>query len=428
LIKDLPVVKVYHEDKNCRCDRCDQQMNEMGEKFIRQDAVVIPPQVYVEEHIAITYDCNCHDPELEAKNIVTAPVPKSPISGSLASPSVLAWTIHNKFELSLPLYRQAGEWAFYGLEVSDRTLGNWVNISLHDWGMPLYDLLHQYVLQKPILHVDETVYQILQRSDGKPATSEARMWLVRSTYGEDKPIAYYRSTLTRSQPEAELLLAGYVGYLQTDGYQVYKNLDNVDQIGCWAHMRRKYFDIGFTKGIAAQGVAHCNAMFEVERSLKDLNPDERHKQRLSLLKPLMDKFFDWVDQESDGCSGKLATAMTYAKNQKESLLRVLDDGRLQLSNNLAENSIRPIAIGRKNYLFSTSERGAMANAIAYTLIETAKINGIIPFEYLKYLFTHLPNAEFRRNSELLEDFLPWSQNIQANCGKQDKQKAIASTA
>lgn len=148
-------------------------MKQMGEKFIRKEAVVIPPQVYIEEHIAITYDCDCHDPYFEAKNMWTTPVPKSPLLGSLASPSVLAWTIHNKFELSLPLYRQKSEWSFYGLELSDRTLANWVNNSLNDWGSPIYDLLHDYILEKSVLHADETVYQILRRSDGKPATSES---------------------------------------------------------------------------------------------------------------------------------------------------------------------------------------------------------------------------------------------------------------
>ena len=148
LIKDLPVQKIYHDDPTCKCESCQKQMKKMGEKFIRKEAVVIPPQVYIEEHIAVTYDCDCHDPYFEAKNIKTTPVPKSPLSGSLASPSVLAWAIHNKFELSLPLYRQSNEWSFYGLEVSDRTLCNWVNLSLHEWGMPIYNLLHEYVLKK----------------------------------------------------------------------------------------------------------------------------------------------------------------------------------------------------------------------------------------------------------------------------------------
>lgn len=423
IIKDLPVQQIYHKDDNCTCGNCQQKMKEMGKKFIRRDAVVIPPQVYIEEHIAITYHCDCHNYG-EVKNIVTAQSPKSPISGSLASPSVLAWTIHNKFELSLPLYRQKSEWSFYGLEVSDTTLANWVNNSLNDWGSPIYDLLHDYVLEKSVLHADETVYQILRRSDGKPATSESRMWLVRTSHGEEKPIAYYKSTLTRAQIEAELLLAGFEGYLHTDGYQVYKNLNNVDQIGCWAHVRRKFNDVGFTTGLAAKGVAYCNSMFDTERKLKDLAPDVRCEKRKMYLRPLMDQFFDWLD-EIGNCSGKLKTAVTYARNQKEALLRVLDDGRLQLSNNLAEGSIRPIAIGRKNYLFSTSEKGAMANAIAYTLIETAKLNGIIPYEYLKYLFTHLPNTDFRRQPELLEDFLPWSEKIKSHCRKL---KALTSTA
>ena len=387
----------------------------MGEKFIRRNSVIIPPQVYVEEHYAITYDCDCHDYD-ETKNIHTASVPKPPLSGSMSSPSTLAWTVHQKFELHLPLYRQASEWEFYGLKISDRTLCNWTNIALHDWGAPIYDLIHHYMLKRSVLHVDETVWQILRRSDGKPATSDGRMWIARSTHGEENPFAYYRATLTRAQPEAELLLNGFVGYLQTDGYQVYKNLDNMIQVGCWTHVRRKFNDVGFTTGFAAHAVIRCNAMFEVERSLKELTPDKRVIKREELLKPLFDEFYVWLDT-IDNPSGKLKTAINYAINQKLALYRVLDDGRLQLSNNLAEQKVRPVTLGRKNHLFSTSERGASANAIAYTLIETAKLNGLIPYEYLKYLFTHLPNTDFRRNPKALEDFLPWSLNILNNCTK-----------
>ena len=219
----MRVEKIYHEEPGCKCGHCQKEMKQMGEKFIRKNSVIIPPQVYVEEHYAITYDCDCHAYD-ESKNIRTASVPKTPLAGSLASPSTLAWTIHQKFELHLPLYRQSSEWAFYGLEISDRTLINWTNISLTDWGTPIYDLIHEYMLKRSVLHVDETVWQILRRSDGKPATSDTRMWLVRSSHDEENPFAYYRATLTRAQAEAEILLDGFVGYLQTDGYQVYKNL------------------------------------------------------------------------------------------------------------------------------------------------------------------------------------------------------------
>jgi len=239
----------------------------------------------------------------------------------------------------------------------------------------------------------------------------------------------HRATLTRSQPEAKLLLDGFVGYIQTDGYQVYKNLDNMIQVGCWAHVRRKFNDVGFTTGLAAHAVIRCNKMFEVERKINELklNPNERLLKREELLKPLMDEFYVWLDTIGE-CSGKLKEAVNYALNQKESLYRMLEDGRLQLSNNLAEQKIRPVAMGRKNYLFSTSERGAAANAIAYTLIETAKLNGIIPYEYLKYLFTHLPNTDFRRHPQLLEDFLPWSHNVKALCTTKTPLPVISLTA
>ena len=229
-------------------------------------------------------------------------------------------------------------------------------------------------------------------------------------------LSFYRTNLP-SLPISFLTILGvrlHYTIGDANSYQVYKNLDNAEQVGCWAHVHRKFHDIGFTTGFTAQGVAKCNSMFEVERDLKNLEVNERQDQRTQQLKPLIDDFFKWLDTIGD-CGSKLKEAVKYSRNQKDSLLKVLDDGRLELSNNLAERSIRPIAIGRKNYLFSTSEKGATANAIAYTLIETAKLNGIIPYAYLNYLFTHLPNTDFQRNPHLLEDFLPWVDTIKAHC-------------
>jgi len=154
-------------------------------------------------------------------------------------------------------------------------------------------------------------------------------------------------------------------------------------------------------------------MFEVERDLETLTPEVRYIERQTRLKPNINEFYEWLGTFT--ALGNLKKAVDYTLNLKVALVRVLENGRLQLSNNHCEQMITPLVVGRKNHLFSTSERGATANAIAYSIIQTAKANGLDPFKYLEYLFTHLPNLDFRQQPELLEDFLPWSENVKANC-------------
>ena len=162
------------------------------------------------------------------------------------------------------------------------------------------------------------------------------------------------------------------------------------------------------------GVDYCNKLFSLERKFKLLTPEERFEKRQIESKPIVEEFYEWLGSFY-AMKGKLQTAVTYAINQKQELTRFLEDGRLQLSNNLMEEKIRPIAIGRKNYLFSTSEQGATTNAMVYTLIETAKENKINVSKYLTYLFEKLPNLNFHQNSDLLQEFLPWSKNVKELC-------------
>jgi transposase len=417
IIKDLPVEEIHHrlseEERMCPCCAC--QMKRLGETKVRDEVVYIPASIFVRRHFTESLYCDaCIDEEVEGKIVVTAVVPKPPIRNSLASPSLLAQILHNKFRLSLPLYRQVDDWNQYGLKASYRTLINWVNIANHDWLSGLYKLIHQHIMSQEKLHADETVYQVLNRTDGKPATSEARIWLATTTEDAKLPAVYYQSSLSRSQACADELLTGFRGYLHTDGYQVYKNIKGIIQVGCWAHTRRKFKDVKSKAGIAGVAISYCDKLFKIERKLAELPADRRKQKRIQLLKPIMDEFFNWLLTVYT-VKGKLQTAVEYALNQKESLMNILYDGELSLSNNFCERGMRIIAIGRKNYLFSTSVKGAQANAMAYTLMETAKLNGINDFKYLEYLFTHLPNINFHRYPELLVDFLPWSHSIQNYC-------------
>ena len=298
--------------------------------------------------------------------------------------------------------------------MSDKTLSNWIMIASHDWLRPIYDLLRKELVLNQVLHADETPYQILNRADGKPATSQARVWLFRTIKNTEHPIAYYHADLTRERAVATTILEGFKGYLHCDGYSGYKNIPNLSLVGCWAHVRRKFFEIPGNNGKAQKAVEYCDKIFSFEKTIKGLSPEERQKQRQLVIKPVVEEFFDWL-QSFYAMKGKLQTAVMYALNQKVELLRFLEDGNLEASNNLAEQGIRPIAIGRKNYLFSTSMKGATANAMAYTIIETAKANRLNPSKYLNYLFEKLPNTDFIRNPDVLVDFLPWAKSVQETC-------------
>ena len=414
----MPIVEVHHELPECErdCDCCGNQMEKLGVKLIREEVVYVPARLYKNHHIQHSYECNCHNQEFEAKPIKSAVVPRAVFDRSYVGPSLLAQVFHLKYVLSVPLYRQINDWMRIGLYVERKTLANWAINGADYYLKPVYDLLLTELRSRDVAHGDETPFQILNRSDQKPATSQSRMWTFHTLLDAPKPVIVYHSSLTRARPVIEEVMAGFEGYLHCDGYVSYQKINGIITVGCWAHARRYFVEVSVPKDGTSQAttaIRYINKMFKVERELKSLEPVERHKERQKRLKPIIDEFYDWLATLS--ALGKLRVAVEYALNQKESLVRILEDGRLQLSNNHCEQQIKTLVIGRKNYLFSTSERGADANAYAYSIIATAKVNGLDPFKYLEYLFTHLPNLDFYRQPKLLEDFLPWAQVVKEHC-------------
>ncbi|MGX7031687.1 IS66 family transposase [Vagococcus zengguangii] len=212
-----------------------------------------------------------------------------------------------------------------------------------------------------------------------------------------------------------MLSEEFEGYCHCDGYVAYQNIPGLTVVGCWAHMRRKFVDASGDKGQAAIGVAYCNQLFALERRFENLSTAERKWQRQIQLKPILEEFWEWLEQLPVLAKSKLGQAVAYGRHLKEELMRVLEDGRLALSNNLAERKIRSLTIGRKNFLFSKSELGATTNAIVYSIMETAKANGLNPYSYLCRLLTDLPNLPFRQQPELIETYMPWAQGIQDFC-------------
>jgi hypothetical protein len=277
--------------------------------------------------------------------------------------------------------------------------------------------MKKQLVSEPLIHADETVIQVL-KEEGKKATAESRMWVYSSGRSPTSTVLYEYQP-TRSGQHARRFLEGFSGYLQTDGYSGYHAVPDVVHCGCWAHLRRK-FEEALPKAAemigskAAVGLNYCNRLFGLEQEWEELSADERCDKRLQNSKPLLDEFWKWISALDPLQNSNLGKAVTYALNQKETLNNFLLDGRIEISNNRAENAIRPFVNGRKNWLFSDTPRGAKASAIVYSMIETAKANHLNPYMYLVFLLTKLPNSK-DLSIESLKPFLPWSPELPSWC-------------
>lgn len=411
------------------CPQCGNMLHEM-KKEIRKELKVIPAQVMVTEHVRYVYACrNCEKNDVTTP-IIYAPVPNPAIKNSLASPSMLAHIMTRKYVEAIPLYRQEQQFRRFGINLSRQSLANWMIKASASWLAPLYEAMHQELLKKDILHADETVLEVLCEP-GREASAQSYMWLYR-TGREDKPIILYEYTHGRSGDYTKKFLKGFNGYLHTDGYAGYHKLaDNLNKesgrivlVGCWAHARRKYDEalkaLGAKESPAAttihQGLEYCNKLFKIEEEIKELSSSERAKSRNEKSKPLLAEYFAWAGKIEPTAlpKSKLGEAIGYSLRQRKYLESFLLDGRLEISNNRAERSIKPFVIGRKNWLFSNTPKGADASAVIYSLIETAKENDLNPFPYLQYLFEQLPNVDIQ-NPEILKTYLPWSAELPLLC-------------
>jgi len=219
-------------------------------------------------------------------------------------------------------------------------------------------------------------------------------------------------------------LKDFKGYVHSDGYAGYNKLSGITRCGCWAHLRRKFVEAIPDKKAkdapltsAEIGRDYCNQLFKMEEDLKDLTPDEKYSKRLELEKPVLEAFWCWLENLNVLSGSALGKAVTYAKNQKKYMENYLLDGRCSLSNNTAENAIRPFTVGRKNWLFADTPKGATASAAVYSIIETAKANGLNVYTYLEYLLLYMPDTDWRNYPEGLDNLMPWSKAVQEECGK-----------
>jgi transposase len=436
----LPRIRIEHDiaeaEKPCPCGS-GRLRRRIGEVVTEQQDIV-PPQPRVLQHVRFKYGpcgiCDGVFPEqplasdsvpaattaqliavARPRAVILAPLPPQPIPKSNASARLLASIAAMKFVDGLPLYRIESVLARSGLDVPRATSAAWM-IRLGQLIVPLINLMNEVQLGYDVLQMDETSVQVL-KEDGRPAQSQSRMW-VRRGGPAGKTVILFDYDPSRAGIVAARLLEGFKGYLQTDGYEAYAKVaacEGLVHVACLAHARRKFDEAAKANlkagsgGLAVEGLALIQRIYRIERIAREagMGAEQRHRLRNKSARPIWEEMRRWLDRSLGTVPPQMLTgkALGYLDAQSTRLVRVLDDGRLEVDTNLCENAIRPFVLGRKAWLFSATPAGAESSARLYSLIETAKSAGCEPYAYLAHVFAELPKAITLADIEAL---LPWN--------------------
>ncbi len=424
IMKTLPVKEriIDLEEDVRNCPNCKGPLIYVGREFLRDEVEIIPRQAIHYKVYRAVYKCAGCEME-EDLPTVFKPVYTPLLEHSYLTPSLAAYVLYAKFVLHMPLYRQERDWEQLGLALSRATLANWaVNIGIN-MIRPVTNRLWELLMKRDLIHCDETRVQVLHE-EGRKATTQSYMWLACSGNDGLPKIVYYRYSPTRGGVNAVKLLSGFEGsYLICDGYQGYNAVTRLHEglirCGCWAHLRRRLVDAIPTKdgeelpgSPAIEGRNLIDKLFLVESILTDKIPEERIRIRKELEVPILKSFWEWLDKQKPVSGSRFAAAVTYARNQRPVMENYLLDGRIAISNQIAENGIRPFAVGRRNWLFSTSVNGATASAAIYSLIETAKANNLRIRPYLKEVITYMRDHANGSERIDVDPILPWADEMQ----------------
>ena len=404
---ELPRVEIVHKvpEAERTCD-CGTPMVVIGQ-IVSEQLDIVPMQVRVLRHIRNTYGCpgSIHAP-------LTAPLPPQPLPKSNASPDFLAMLLTVKFIDGLPLARFESVLGRHGVSVPRQTLARWV-IGAGELLQPLHNLMRDTLFDGPFMHIDETVVQVLKEK-GKQPTSNSYMW-VQTGGPPGKPVVIYDYDPSRSSEVPLRLLQGYQGYLMTDGYDGYNKLaqtEGIERLVCWAHVRRRFVEAARVqpkgkKGHADEAVALIGKLYGIEREHKDGTDAARYQARQQHSLPALAELHAWLEKTLPAVTPKsaLGAALSYMRDYWSMLTRYTERGDLPIDNNRCENAIRPFVIGRKAWLFSDTPAGAHASAIIYSLLQTAKANGLEPYTWLRRVMRDLPAA---KTVEEMEALLPWN--------------------
>lgn len=364
--------------------------------------------------------CPACSPDVKTPVIIQGKDGKSHMLHGMASASTVAWIMYQKYVNAMPLYRIEKDFKQYGVNITRATLANWVIQNTERFLSPFYSYLHRLLLNRIYIMADETTVQVLHE-ENKRAESTSYMWLFRT--GEDgyDPIILYKYSPTRAGETATDFLEDFSGYIMCDGYSGYNKLKKAKRTTCWSHVRRYLLD-AIPKGKkmdytlpAVQGAMYIDKLFHLEKEIK-----KKHKNDFDAIKaarlekemPVLEGFWAWFEKQHPAQGTRMDKAITYIKNRRSDMMTYLEDGRCSFCNNLSEIEIKPVALGRKNYLFSDTVAGADASATIYSLVETAKANGLNMYHYLWYLLEKLPGTDL--SDEAFEKCLSWNPEVKAD--------------
>lgn len=433
MLEGLPKEVVeYVIDEDETCGICNGKLKPIGKELVRTDVEFVPAKLVVTHNvreIRKCIDCGTDKSQYPTPYFKKAALPTPVLPHSIATPSLVAQIMYQKFKQGVPSARQEKDWEQLGLIISRSNMSHWIIRCSQLWFSTVYDKIHQRLLKCNSLHMDETTMQC-NKEPGKKASSKSYMWVIRSGAGENIKATYFHYSRTRNGDIAAKLLKGYKNNLTTDAYAGYNKVENTTRNLCWSHVRRYYLEsipldsngkeIPGSKG--AEGREYINLLFAIEKEIKDLTIEEKEIKRQTASRAILDAFWSWVNETTSKTTSneKLTKALKYSLNQKEGLESFLYDGSLDISNNLVEASIRPFAVSRRAWLFADTPDGARANAIMYTIVETAKLNNLHIYNYLKFLLEKMPNTDFHRNPNLIDYYLPWSKNLPEDCRLPEK--------
>ena len=398
-------VDVVHDlndhQKICTCGHA---LVPFGEE-VSEQLEVIPARICVMRHRRLKYACKACQ-----TGVTMAPVQTQAIAKCLSAPGLLAHVAVMKFDDHLPLYRQSEIWNRIGVDLSRATLSSWI-LKMGAVLTPLVAHMQKHIVQSGYVKADETTAHVL-KTPGKKETGQSYMW-VYMTGNHTRPAVVYDYQQSRKGAFAQEFLTNFKGVLQTDGYSGYHCVtaqDTVTAMGCWAHARRKFHDVWVLareEGVASKALDIIGKLYDIEDEIKVLSLAEKYRIRQEKAKPILESFQGWLlgVKPHVQAKGLLDKAVQYALNQWSSLSYYVQDGAVDIDNNAAERQIRPFAIGRKNWLFMGSPKGAQAAATLYSLIETAKLNDLNPEGYLKFILEHVIDPN---DITLLDKLMPWN--------------------
>lgn len=432
-IANLERVIIEHklEGSDLNCKECGEELVEIGVKSKKEIIKYIPAKLIVEEHVIYSYACKSCEKEDGESKIVSAEAPRTIFYNSMASNELIAHALTLKYQHAMPLYRQENYFDMMGATLSRQTLCNWT-MSAAEALKPIYNHMKKELLNRNYIHADETTLKVIN-DNGKDSKSKKYMWLYMSNT-HSKPVILYDYQSTRSSSCPKNFLGDFNGFLQTDGYNGYNSVNNATRLYCLAHIRRYFHNIivdldeeALKNSRAVLGFNYCEQIYKLEKELREAYSNKenyyaiRFKVRNEKLTPIIDNFISYVEQEIKDALPRspLGKALDYAKKHLPGLRNVLLDGSLEVDNNAAERAIKPFVIGRKNFLFANTAKGATSSANIYSIVETAKANKLVIERYFVYLFDNLSKIDIY-DSESLENLMPWSNKIPENMKIKDR--------